>query len=202
MPVQVISIHVQADRRQGRDGAYRVQLEAGQLHREDLGVRVNRPRNRRPDIADLFGLGARAPQDLAEHADSRRFSVRAGHDQPRATRVRAFLLQTPGEFHLAPHLDAGGLAGREYRVVCGNTGGDNDEVEVGLDDRACESLRIIVDVNINAGDVIEEQGLSPTRIEGTHLPVAREQCASGPLPRLAPADDSSETAHRRDTHSA
>ena len=116
--------------------------------------------------------------------------------------MRAFLLQTPGEFHLAPHLDAGGLAGRKYRVVCGNTGGDNDEVEVGLDDRACESLRIIVDVNINAGDVIEEQGLSPTRVEGTHLPVAREQCASGPLSGLAPADDSSETAHRRDTHSA
>ena len=202
MPVQVIGIHVQTDRRQGRNRPCRVQLEAGQLHREHLGVGVNRPRNRRPDIADLFGLGTRAAQDLAEHADRRRLSVRAGHDQPRAPRVRALLLETPGEFNLAPHLDAGGLTGREDRVVCGNARRHDDEVGAGLDDRACKRAGIFVDVNIDAGDVIEEQGLSPARIEGTHLPGACKQCAGSTLPGLTPADDSSETAHRRDTHSA
>ena len=116
--------------------------------------------------------------------------------------MRAFLLQTPGEFHLAPHVDAGGLAGREDRVVCGNTRRHDDEVGAGLDDRLCKGLGVIVDVNIDAGDVFEEQGLSPARVEGTHLPVAREQRASSALPGLTPANDSSETAHRRDTHSA
>ena len=174
---------------------------AGQLHRKHFGVGVNRPSNRRTDIADLLGLGTRAAQDLAEHANRRRLAVRAGHDQPRATRVRAFLLQTPSKFNLTPHLDAGGLAGREDRVVCGNARRHDDEVGAGLDDRLCKGLGVIVDVNIDAGDVFEEQGLTPARVEGTHLPVAREQRASSALPGLTPADDSSETAHRRDTHS-
>ena len=116
--------------------------------------------------------------------------------------MRAFLLQTPGEFHLAPQVDAGGLAGREDRVVCGNTRRHDDEVGAGLDDRLCKGLGVVVDVNIDVGDVIEEHGLSPARVEGTHLPVTREQRASSALPGLAPADDSSETAHRSDTHSA
>ena len=202
MPVQVIRIHVQADRCQGRDGPCRVQLEAGQLHRKHLGVRVNRPRNRRTDIADLLGLGTRAAQDLTEHADRRRLTVRAGHDQPRATRVRAFFLQTPSEFNLAPHLDAGGLAGREDRVVCGNARRHDDEVGAGLDDSAREGVGILVGIDGNARDILEREGLSPARVEGTHLPVAREQRASSALPGLAPTDDSSETTHRRDTHSA
>ena len=116
--------------------------------------------------------------------------------------MRAFLLQTPGEFNLTPHLDTGGLAGGEGRVAWGNARRHDDEVGAGLDDRARKSLGIIVDVNIDAGNVIEEQGLSPARIEGTHLPVAREQRTSSALPGLTPANNSSETAHRRDTHSA
>ena len=116
--------------------------------------------------------------------------------------MRAFLLQTPSKFNLTPHLDAGGVAGREDRVVCGNARRHDDEVGAGLDDRLCKGLGVIVDVNIDAGDVFEEQGLSPARVEGTHLPVAREQRASSALPGLTPANDSSETAHRRDTHSA
>ena len=153
----MIGIHIQADRRQGRDRPSRVQLEAGQLHREHLGIGVNRPRNRRTNIADLLRLDARAAQDLAEHADRRRLSVRAGHDQPRATCVRAFLLQTPGEFNLAPHLDTGGLAGREDRVVCGNARRHDDEVGAGLDDRAREGGRVLLSVDLNTGDVVKEE---------------------------------------------
>ncbi len=86
-------------------------------------------------------------------------------------------------------------------MVCGTARRHDDEVGAGLDDRARKRAGIFVDMNIDAGDVIEEQGLSPARVEGAHLPVAREQCAGSALPGLTPANNSSETAHRRDTHS-
>ncbi len=113
MPVQVIRVHVQTDRRQRRDRVCRVQLEARQLNREHLGIGVDRARDRSTDIADLFDLDARAAQDLTEHTHGRGLAVRARHRQPRATRVRALLLETPGEFHLSPQVDTCLLAGTQ-----------------------------------------------------------------------------------------
>ena len=116
--------------------------------------------------------------------------------------MRAFLLQTPGELHFPPQVDVGLLAGTKHRVVRGHARGHDDEVGAGLNDRAGEGSRVLLDVDCNCTDIIEEGGLPSARVERTHLPVAGEQRSRRSLSGLAPADDSSETTHRRDTHSA
>ena len=71
--------------------------------------------------------------------------------------MRALLLETPGEFNLAPHLDAGCLTGGEDRVVCGNARRHDDEVGPRLDDRVHEGGRVLLSVDLNTGDVVKEE---------------------------------------------
>ena len=116
--------------------------------------------------------------------------------------MRPLLLETPGEFHLSPQVDTGILTGVEHRVVRGHARRHDDEVGARLDDRVDEGVRILLNTDLNVSDIIEEQRLSAARIKRAHLPVAGEQRARRTLTGLTPADDSSETTHRRDTHSA
>ena len=116
--------------------------------------------------------------------------------------MRPLLLQTPGEFHLSPQVDTSILAGSEYRVVSGYTRRHDDEVGASLDDRTGQGVRILLNTDLNVSDIIEEQRLSTARIKRAHLPVAGEQRARRTLTGLTPTDNSSETTHRRDTHSA
>ena len=157
MPVQVIRVHVQTYRRKRRYRACRVQLEARQLNRKHLGVGIDGPRDRSSDIADLFDLDARASQDLTEHTHGRGLAVRPRHRQPGTSRVRALLLQTPGEFHLSPQVDSCLLAGSKHRMVRGHARGHDDEVGAGLDDRAREGGRVLLSVDLNTGDVVKEE---------------------------------------------
>ena len=116
--------------------------------------------------------------------------------------MRPLLLETPGEFHLSPQVDTRILTGTEYRVVRGHARRHDDEVGARLDDRTGQGVRILLNTDLNVSDIIEEQRLSTARIKRAHLPVAGEQRARRTLTGLTPTDNSSETTHRRDTHSA
>ena len=202
MPVQVIRVYVQAHGGERTHRARRVQLEAGKLNREHLGVGVDRARDRRTDVAHLFGFDARSAQDLPEHTDGRGLAVRSGHRQPRAPRVGTLLLEAPGELHLAPQVNARLLARSKDRVMRGDPRRDNDEVGAGIAHRGRQGVRVLLDVDGHARDVVEgKRGGGPRRV-GANTPVAGKQGARGSLAGLTPADDGSAAVHRAYTHSA
>ena len=126
--------------------------------------------------------------------------VTVNHGRPA---VRPLLLETQASFHLSPQVDTRhphrhGIPG----VVRGHARRHDDEVGARLDDRVDEGVRILLNTDLNLSDIIEEQRLSTARIKRAHLPVAGEQRARRTLTRLTPTNNSSETTHRRDTHSA
>ena len=84
----------------------------------------------------------------------------------------------------------------------GHARGYDDEVGARLDDRVHEGGRVLLSVDINIGDVVEEERLPAARVKRSYLPGAGKQCSRRALTGLAPTDNSSETTHRRDTHSA
>ena len=114
----------------------------------------------------------------------------------------AFLLEAPGELHLTPQVNARLLARGEDRVMRGDPRRDNDEVWAGVDHRGRQGVRVLLDVDGHARDVVEGKRVGGLRRVGANTPVAGKQGARGSLARLTPADDGSTAVHRAYTHSA
>ena len=116
--------------------------------------------------------------------------------------MRALLLEAPGELNLAPQVDTGLGAGGEDGVMRGDTRGHDDEVGAGIEHRGRQSVRLLLDVDGHARNVVEGQGLRGSRRESANLPAAGERSAGGSLAGLTPADNCGTAVHRADTHSA
>ncbi len=140
MPVKVIVGEVEDDGGVRRDGVRPVQLEAGQLHGEHLVSGPDRVDHRQPDVAAGHHVDLGGAQDRLQHADRRGLAVGAGDRQPRGRRCspahrrgrrfRFLLVQPPGEFDLADHLDTGRGRRRQQRRIRPPTGASDDQLGV------------------------------------------------------------------------
>ena len=208
MPVQVVSIHVQADRGQGGHRVGRVQLEARQLDGEDLGGGVDGACDRGADVAHLGGVGPARPQDLAQHPHRGGLPVRARHAQPRAPGAGARLLEAPGELHFAPHLDPGRPGAGEHWRARGDARGHDDDGGPHAHDKVGQLPGVRLDGQGDARRLVEVEGAAVLGVEGAHVESARGEGPGGSLPAAPPSDDRDrrgegrQGAHRADTHSA
>ena len=110
VPVEMVGGDVEHRRGDGGDRSLPVQLEAGQLDREDvIGLRVqHRLEDRRADVAGRRRAQPRRPQDRGEHVDGRRLAVRAGDREPRSRALER--AHPPRQLDLAPDRYPAGVA--------------------------------------------------------------------------------------------
>nr|BFE88910.1 hypothetical protein GCM10020093_115110 [Planobispora longispora] len=121
MPVEVVGGDVEHRGGVRGDAGRAVQLEAGQLHGQDVVRPGDGLHDRDAHVADRERLAPGRRQHRGEHPHRGGLAVGAGQRQPRR---RVPGTQPPGQLDLADHLDPGPGRGDQQRVVRRPAGGD------------------------------------------------------------------------------
>ncbi len=179
VPLEVVGLDVQNRGRVHGQGLGPVQLEAGQLHGEDVvgGLVQDGFHHRTSDVAHRAGLETGREQHRLEHLGGGGLAIGTGDGEPRHGTVG--LLQTPRQFDLAPDRDAarGGL-GQQRRRRTPTRGGD-DQVDVVGQGRGGTSAQTDVGIEHLQHGGLFGIGRAVVVVQDGHLRANVEQPVSG-----------------------
>ena len=171
VPVHVILSDVQNHRSVRGHRVGPVQLEAGQLHCEELiGLIIgNGVHDGHTHVTDLNRLLTGSLQDGINHAHGGGLTVRTGQAQPLGGRAVAALIQAPRQLHIAPNLDATLIRVQHDRVVGAHARGGHHKLGfLTIHQGQCthvlgteQALNITVGVLVNLDALTLLRGISP-----------------------------------------
>ena len=148
-----------------------MQLEAGQLHREELvGLIVgNGVHDGHAHVTHLNRLLTGSLQDGINHTHGGGLTVRTGQAQPLGGQAVAALIQAPRQLHIAPNLDATLVSVQHDRVVGTHARGGHHKLGfLTIHQGQCthvlgtkQALNITVGVLVNLDALTLLRGISP-----------------------------------------